>query len=389
MGLITLSPEQKTAHDAILAFVKEKKPQLRIGGYAGTGKTTLMAQTVRALRKKNKKIVIAFACFTGKAAYVLREKLSAAKVLTGQEYVGTIHGLIYEPILRNGLIEGWRRRPTLEGDLIVVDEASMVNETIWNDLKSYKVPIVAVGDHGQLPPIQAPSATPFSLMFEPDHTLTQIQRQAAGNPIIELSVLARETGVIPFGEFTGNGSGYAKKIRARTRDVLEGVKSIHDTLFLCGRNATRSEANAVIRQRLGFGEAKPLAGETVICLKNNREKAIFNGMTGVIRKIEESDEHFWHAEILMLDGGLYADRIVKTQFGSPITLREHKHIDPRGLRDLFDWGYCLTVHKAQGSEAENVVLFEERFSQMTDANWRRWLYTGVTRARRKLLVVGI
>ena len=54
--------------------------------------------------------------------------------------------------------------------------------------------------------------------------------------------------------------------------------------------------------------------------------------------------------------------------------------------DLFDFGYALTVHKAQGSQAKRVILFEERFSQMTDDEWRRWLYTAVTRAEEELFI---
>ena len=56
--------------------------------------------------------------------------------------------------------------------------------------------------------------------------------------------------------------------------------------------------------------------------------------------------------------------------------------------DLFDFGYALTVHKAQGSQAEKVILFEERFPKMDDDMWRRWLYTGVTRAVSELYIVG-
>ena len=54
--------------------------------------------------------------------------------------------------------------------------------------------------------------------------------------------------------------------------------------------------------------------------------------------------------------------------------------------DLFDFGYAITVHKAQGSQAKRVVLFEERFKQMNDEEWKRWLYTAVTRAEEELYI---
>ena len=58
------------------------------------------------------------------------------------------------------------------------------------------------------------------------------------------------------------------------------------------------------------------------------------------------------------------------------------------LGDLFDFGYALTVHKAQGSQAKKVILFEERFKKMTDDEWKRWLYTAVTRAEEELYIFG-
>jgi len=56
------------------------------------------------------------------------------------------------------------------------------------------------------------------------------------------------------------------------------------------------------------------------------------------------------------------------------------------MGDLFDFGYALTVHKAQGSQAKRVILFEERFPKMTDDEWKRWLYTAVTRAEEELYI---
>jgi exodeoxyribonuclease-5 len=64
------------------------------------------------------------------------------------------------------------------------------------------------------------------------------------------------------------------------------------------------------------------------------------------------------------------------------------NIPPKAEIDLFDFGYALTVHKAQGSQAQKVVLFEERFSKMDDETWCRWLYTGVTRAGEELYIIG-
>ncbi len=381
---IELSPEQKTAHDAIIAFVKKKKPELKIGGYAGTGKTTLIAHTLNHLREKNKKKTIALACFTGKAAFVLREKLFAAEALQ-DEYCGTIHGLMYRPVEDENGNVSWQRRSSIDADLIIIDEASMVSEQIYNDLKQYGVPMLFIGDHGQLPPIGGQLA----LMEKPDVTLITIQRQAAQNPIIALSMVVRQEGKVPdhSNAMAADGSGW-QKISSRLHDLVKVVPDPGAAMFLCGYNKTRVFLNGAIRGRLGFRDAKPMQGEKLICLKNSRETGIFNGMGGLLKKIDwPEDGHSANADIQMEDGTTFKGYVIKDQFGAQATLREHPKIDVRELRELFDWGYALTVHKAQGSESERVFLIEERFSSMDDETWRRWLYTGVTRARKHLTVV--
>ena len=77
--------------------------------------------------------------------------------------------------------------------LIIVDEASMVDDMMIRDLRSFGVPILAVGDHGQLPPVGGVG----SLMKNPNLRLEQIHRQAEGNPIIALSKMMREEGRLP------------------------------------------------------------------------------------------------------------------------------------------------------------------------------------------------
>jgi len=145
--------------------------------------------------------------------------------------------------------------------------------------------------------------------------------------------------------------------------------------------------NQGIRQLLGFESVDPTQGDRVICLKNNHKEEIFNGMMGTILDISEDslgDFKYYNAEI-ELDGEdfPYMGKISKEQFGQQSTVNN----TPDGI-DLFDFGYALTVHKAQGSQANRVVVFEERFSMMDDEMWRRWLYTAVTRAEKELYIVG-
>jgi superfamily I DNA/RNA helicase len=103
--------------------------------------------------------------------------------------------------------------------------------------------------------------------------------------------------------------------------------------------------------------------------------------------LENYDEDWYIAEIEM-DGEMknYKGLIAKAQFNSESALNFTEDRSKTMKGDLFDFGYALTVHKAQGSQAKRVVLFEERFRQMTDEEWRRWLYTAVTRAEEELYI---
>ncbi|HSX01046.1 MAG TPA: ATP-binding domain-containing protein, partial [Candidatus Saccharimonas sp.] len=84
----------------------------------------------------------------------------------------------------------------------------------------------------------------------------------------------------------------------------------------------------------------------------------------------------------------YAGYVLCEQFGALEALKDMP-LAPDGERgDLWDFGYALTVHKAQGSQSPRVLVFEERFTRSSDEDWRRWLYTAVTRAQIELTVVG-
>jgi len=367
-------------------YKSQSESFITIGGYAGTGKTTLIAALRKRIARLNKKMKVGFVSYTGKAARVLRNKLKEAKVILSEDSVGTIHSLIYSPVVNEKEeIVGWKQKEKIDRDLIIIDEASMVDETIWLHLLSYKVPIIVVGDHGQLPPISGS----FHLIAEPELELVEIHRQAQDNPIIALSIQARQTGYVRPGIY-GN---YIRKFSKEDGDSQELIGELlanysSDTLILCGYNKTRKKLNLHIRSTLGFDSPLPQIGDRVICLRNNHEKHIFNGMTGTILTIKDETKDWYMAKIQM-DGedGIYKGLISKDQFMSDSALNFTNKRAAIMAGDLFDFGYALTVHKAQGSQAKRVILFEERFPKMNDEQWRRWLYTGITRAEEELYII--
>lgn len=392
---VELTLEQTRVVDAVTDwFVAQSPPYITLGGYAGTGKTTILGPIRERLGRDRHVKRVAFCAFTGKAASVLRTRLREHHALRRNDYCGTIHGLIYEAEFDEaGQISMWHRVPEMPFDLIVVDEASMVGEELWNDLRSFGVPILAIGDHGQLPPIEGA----LNLVAHPELRLETIHRQAEGNPIIKVSLLARTEGAIPLGSY-GDGVEKIAKDLDSTRERLESEFSSFDseTMILCGYNRTRVALNRHIRGLLGFDGPGLSPGERVICLRNNwnaHPHPVFNGMLGSVLSVEPESEDgvlHWYSVVFQMDGEnyVYAGRISAHQLDHLKTIQEVDGLFPMDIGDRFDRGYALTVHKAQGSQAKRVILFEQKSKLWEGEMYRRWLYTAVTRARERLLIVG-
>jgi len=360
-----------------------------LGGFAGTGKTTLIGHICNDLRKEKEDIKFALCSYTGKASRILGQKLKSTKEIKDVDYIGTIHRLIYRPITNDREeVIGWEKKPRedFKYDMIIVDEASMLDEGIWDDLLSFDVPILAVGDHGQLPPIKGK----FNLMAKPILRLEEIYRQEKNNPIIKVSEIARKYGTIPIFDF----SNTVRKLDKRETDTGEFIQNKLETfnfnwMVLTGYNHTRIKMNQGIRTLLDFNSPEPMIGDRVICLKNNHNHEIYNGMVGNVissSKASSNGKNPYYEMIVHFDGedSDFFGKVSIDQFNSKDFIN-----NPQEDINYFDFGYALTVHKAQGGQAPRVLLFEERFSRMDDDMWRRWLYTGVTRAIEELYIIGV
>jgi len=398
--MISLSKEQEAAKDSTLDWYFGSKQELfTLGGYAGTGKTTLLGYIRQQLPRT---IKVAFCCFTAKAGSVLKCKLNESLSIRQTDFCGTIHSLIYKPIIdeETEKIIGWERKELTEVayDLIVIDEASMVGELIYQDLASYGIPILAVGDCFQLPPIEGS----LNLMDKPDIKLEKIHRQAEGNPIIRLSMDVRECGYIREGSYGGKAAKVIGTKHPLVKQFIGNTKSFSNTMILCAFNKTRVSINDGIRKTFGR-VGRPSSGERVICLRNNynaQDCVIVNGAQGFITNIADANSH-WEVQVkLDNEEGYYFGAIDKDTFGNDqpeFTTRKVQRfrliphlsvpeIEVGGL-DYFDYGYCLSVHKSQGSQAERVMVIEERSSAWSPEYFSRWLYTAITRASDQLLIV--
>ena len=321
-----------------------------LGGYAGTGKTTLISYLTKFFPD------FGICAYTGKAANVLRTK--------GMHGAGTIHSRIYEPHFDKGVVYfDLKLNPNCDG--FIVDEASMVGSEIYWDLKSFGLPLIFVGDHGQLEPIESD----FNLMASPMYKLEEIHRNAG--------TIARYAEHLRFGYaargFRDNQSNKVEFLGNKqvTDDMLVNVDQV-----ICAYNATRVATNNRIRSALGH-EGTVNVGERVMCLRNNRELGLFNGMQGTVLNLYKGKRGRQFMDFDFCGTEHFGIPLCMKQFGQERYDIKHG----KGSNNPFDFAYCITCHKAQGDEWDDVLVIEQKCK-----NWdhRRWAYTAASRARTKL-----
>jgi exodeoxyribonuclease-5 len=369
------SPQQDAALKAVSAWLKAKPgtrgtPQIfRLFGYAGTGKTTLARHLAEHVDGK-----VSFAAFTGKAALVMRAK--------GCYGASTIHSLIYkarESSEETPSFELWDDAPAPKAKLIVIDECSMVDAELGRDLLSFGVPVLVLGDPAQLPPIQGAG---FFTEVEPDAMLTEVHRQAQDDPIVRLSMMVREGERLEPGRY-----GETEIV---LRDEFDPDRVQEADQILVGRNVTRRAYNTRLRERLGREEGLPVADDKLVCLRNDRRKRLFIGRLWIVQRRCPRRASILKLRLLPdadLSGAALGAKGIKVSVRRECFLGgiENFEWQERKKYDEFDYGYVLTVHKAQGSQWDDVVLFDESFA-FPDGR-ERWLYTGITRAAKKLTLV--
>ena len=384
------------------------QPIYRLFGYAGTGKTTVIRSTIDALAEHFGSCHCGFAAYTGKAALIMRKQGLPAK---------TIHSLIYKVVpppedkirelekrIKDTADDGDRKRlraelrevaqPTFElneeselrsMDMLCLDECSMIDDPMLKDLQYFNVPLLVLGDPGQLPPIHGHGAL---MSAKPDSLLTEIHRQARGNPIIDFATRARNgIPILICHHYASDGSGSAQhmSIRDLTEETILSVDQV-----LCGKNVTRRTLNSQIRAALGYETHLPVEGDKLICLRNNIGRGLFNGlMCEVVDVLDILD-----TSILLMVKPETGDKPIKVE-----ALRAHfdAYYDADAMNnvrwydrarcDEFDFGYAITVHKAQGSQWDSVLLYDDKFLAWKREERKKWLYTACTRAAERLIVV--
>jgi exodeoxyribonuclease-5 len=386
---------------------ENKKLHYTLAGYAGTGKTTVAKGILDAIDVPNNEVLLI--SYTCKAAKVLQSK-------TGIDAY-TIHRSIYKSpadkeleALKKELSQlrleeksetrdakvtvisekidncSSKYKPKLkskselerfkDAQIIVADECSMIDEHILNDLLSFNIKILFIGDPGQLPPIDR-SKKSLNDLIQPNITLETIMRQDNAIPLIAQKVRNKEH--ISYHSDNGFTKSYMK--------TFDRTALIRADQVICHKNITRMKLNQEIRKLRGFKSVFPLAGETVICKKNNYYFDIINGQTYTLKNdAKDIGKDKLQLDIVGLELPIIASKnhflaYFNTDLAEDIRKRQdyNKHTP-------FDFGYAITVHNAQGSEWDKVIVYNDN-NRKSEEDYSRWLYTAITRAKTNCWLV--
>lgn len=415
---LTLSSDQELALSACLDELHESREAV-LAGAAGTGKTTVMRAVLNGWDGP-----VMFVAPTGKAAVRLSEQTGMGTRTIHSSIFGAVQEEEDENNARREKLRFGELRPP-EGctpsTLMVVDEASMVDNALASQfreaIEQVGASILWVGDHEQLPPV---AGSPGVNLANPTARLTQVHRQALESPVLDLATCIRERNG---GAFTRWGDEVTRQ-HGTIEQAVEWAEGSSDRVLLTWTNKVRKTANRLTRKSRGYGKDVEV-GETLICTFNNHNLGIMNGETFEVESIEKHEDMstvlgfdvIWVKPVGRRDRFLMvpstfdayqprlSDRRIYTSAFSVLwtkgdslwemldetglsldrlrTLRtEYKESGVQGT-----WGYCLTVHKSQGSQWGEVGFiscpgFRDRSGRLNAEDRRRMTYTAVTRAER-------
>ncbi|ACB85877.1 helicase, RecD/TraA family [Natranaerobius thermophilus JW/NM-WN-LF] len=375
---LVLSPEQHQ----VIKQVPETGLMVVTGG-PGTGKTTVIKCLMDIFQKAGQKVMLAAP--TGRAA----KRMSEA---TGDE-AKTIHRLLeFTYDKEEGMKFQRNQDRPLKGDLLIVDEASMIDTILMNNLLKAISPgtrLVLVGDTDQLPSVGAGNVLQDIIESGriPLVRLKRVFRQARESMVVvnahrinegkfpilnakgkDFYFLPREepedvvkTIISLCAKRLPNYNGYHPvndiQVLSPMRRTVTGVENLNQSLQKVLNPPQKNKAE------INFGGACYRTGDKVMQVKNDYEKNVFNGDTGIVTKVDAEEN------------------VVNVRYGHG----EEIAYEGREL-DALVHAYCISVHKSQGSEYPVVVL------PVTTQHYimlqRNLLYTAVTRAKSLVVLVG-
>lgn len=444
------SPTQRQAMDCFLSFFfsMEEENLFLLKGFAGTGKTSLVAAIVNTLLQFKCQVVLlaptgraakVFSSYSGQPAFTIHKKIYRQK--TAQEGVGYFN-LGFNPNANT---------------LFFVDEASMISTgsvdsnfgtgSLLDDLFEYVYNgrnnrLVLIGDTAQLPPIGSSVSPALEADLLSGHYgvkvyeahLTDIMRQSEASGILYNATRVREMIGVTGNFFLMKVDGFPDVVRINGGNLLEELDSCYgrygmdETMVICRSNKRANRFNEGIRGRILYREEAFTGGDKIMIVKNNyfwgaeydRVDFIANGDIATVGRIGKYKELYgFHFAEACLNIYGYEDEITAwvmldtlTSEQPALSYEDHKRLYAAIEEDYIDdipskqkrfkkireneffnalqikFAYAVTGHKAQGGQWDAVFIDPGWIAnELPDDEYWRWLYTAITRARRKVYLI--
>jgi hypothetical protein len=407
---ITLTPDQQTALDAFSQFLLDPiETVFVLSGYSGTGKSTLIKtildkipdymRTARLINPKVKDYTVQLTATTNKAA----ENFSQ---ITGME-VSTIHSFLGLRVQTDYVTNTTRLIPRSAdekfGYLLFIDEASYVDKDLLKYVFSLtkQCKIVFIGDPAQLTPVKATATPVFDAKFSGAH-LSQVVRQAEGNPIINLSTMFRNTvNTGEFFKFSPDGQVVVYLDRVDFNQSIESEFTrpdwkYQDSKILAWTNKRVIDYNHSVRDCVK-GNPHFQVGDYAVCNKFVSQNRTTIKTDQMVRITDISEP-----QIIYGVPGRYYELDNHLQIFGPDSLDEKKLAIKNAraceefgrVQDMENWidlraAYACTVNKAQGSTFDRVFIDLDDISRCNSGNQiARMLYVAVSRARKQVFLTG-
>mgnify|MGYP001176248248 FL=1 len=441
-----ITKEQESCINNIADFVSAigNRSIFILKGYAGTGKTTIVSNLVKALPIIGKQSVLMAP--TGRAAKIFSKyanKLSS-----------TIHKKIYWiKVSKTGKTVIKLKENTHTNTIFIVDEASMIsdnsatgfgNRSLLNDLIKYvysgiDCKLILIGDTAQLPPVNlevSPAFEEEELEIEYNkqiicNELTEVVRQKKDSLIITNATCIRkriQDNIYTYPKISTNHEVIQINSGEELQEALEysyNNEGINNTTIICRSNKRANLYNQQIRKEIISQEDEISVGDILMVVKNNyywldnnsKINFIANGeIIKIIRikeKIKKYQFHFAKASIKMIDYPeeeldviLLLDTLHSNS--ASITYEQHQQLykeieleykeDKERKKKIKEnkffnalqvkFAYSITCHKSQGGQWKNVFIDLGYFKkEMLNKSFLRWLYTAITRSSRRLYLI--
>jgi exodeoxyribonuclease-5 len=447
---LTLNPQQENAVNKAIDFIANGNSTdfFVIEGKAGTGKTTIAQEIIKQFPNSNVKV----AALSHKAKDVIASKFREAEIKASYHSIAGLLGATMD--LETGMFNfpennAFTELPIDDAEIIVIDEASMVNEEILElimEKKHVNTKVLFLGDIGQLPPIRS-LKNPFyankkellskkSPVFDNTNkaALTERVRQGEENPILpfadlfwENSQVSNPAGILGDDIRTNKITENGNLIFANSFDFIKDEtiqlfkKSLKDNnpnyiKIVTYKNATKNEYNSIIHHGIfGKNAAEFNVNEPIIFndafpnFENSYETSILD--VSEIKK-DSTGLEYYHIKLLNLNGEEQNvpvlaksskekhSALVSEAFKSAFALKNGNkatYIDALkaawSLKKKFadvDYAYAITSHKSQGSTYDIVIVDEKDIysvKPISNKEKSESTYTGLTRARNTSILI--